>query len=85
MKTEYVVHIPPHVQRRILRLRASVRKQIAEGLVEVVQDARGAHLEGLPRQVGPPLRFYVEGQRVFYRVDADVHRVIVIDVRKAFA
>jgi mRNA-degrading endonuclease RelE of RelBE toxin-antitoxin system len=85
---EYGLKISAEIERRLSRCRVSIRKAIRDRLQEVAIAAGKTRLrvaKGAEKKQ-PPLRFYVyEGYRVFYQVDPETRRVIVLDLRVAVA
>ena len=85
MKTGYALYVPPPIERQLRQLRASVRKTIASRLKEIVEALEALPKGKTPQPLGPALRFYVEGYRIFYQVEAKTRQVVVLELRTAFA
>jgi mRNA-degrading endonuclease RelE of RelBE toxin-antitoxin system len=80
--TEYALEISGDLQRRLRRCRASIREAIHDRLQEIAVAAgqSRSRAKRLVRQE-PPLRLYVlEGYRIFYQVDPETRRVVVLDL-----
>lgn len=84
MKLEYALFIPLEIDRRIRRLRATVQTTIRIRLEEIITIAEASPV-GLPPPLGPSLRFYAEGYRIFYKVESEARCVFVLELRPAFA
>ena len=82
MIAEFQLQVPQEIERRLGRCRASVRDAIRERLREIAVGAGKGRSRTNPTQPRePPLRFYVyEGYRVFYQVDPETRRVVVLDL-----
>ncbi len=85
MKPSYELHIPPKIALRMGQLRASVRREIRIRLEEILQVATARPLGALLPPLGPPLRFYAGDFRIFYREEPETRRVVVTELRSAFA
>jgi mRNA-degrading endonuclease RelE of RelBE toxin-antitoxin system len=85
VKSEYGLQIPPSIDRRLRQLRGHVQNTIRIRLKEVTDAASSIPRGALVPPLGPALRFYVEGYRVFYEVDVVGRRVVVLELRRAFA
>src|SRR3954469_3072705 len=82
MNSEYGLHIPDELVKRMRRCRAPVRDAIRERLRQIAIGAGKARQRvkaAAPRE--PPLRFYVyEGYKIAYQLDAADRRVVVLDI-----
>lgn len=76
------VYIPARLERRLRKIASIEQDAIREQLLRL---ARCATVRPPSRAVGPPRRFYEGGHRVFYQLDLDARRVVVLDVKAAFA
>lgn len=85
MRVEYELHIPVPIERRISQLRDRTQAAIRARLLDVLTEARKDSSAPPTRQLGPPLRFYVEQYRIFYQLDPEGGRLVVLELRKAFA
>lgn len=81
-KTEYGLHVPDELEKRLLHARAPVRDTIRERLRQIaIGAAEGGNRIDTVAAGAPPLRFYVyEGYRIVYRLDTESRRVIVLDI-----
>ena len=68
----------------MLKLKTSISDALALRLRQVLAAASTASKPSF-RSLGPPLRFYVEGWRVLYQLEPDTRRVVVLELRTAFA
>lgn len=85
LRVEYELHIPAAIERRISLLKDRTQAAIRARLGDVLNEARKDSNAPPPRQLGPPLRFYVEQYRIFYQLDPKGRRLVVLELRKAFA
>ena len=78
--TNYGLHIPSEIERRIGRCRASVSGAIRERLREIAVAAGKTRSRPAARVVRePPLRSHVQdGYQVLYQVDSGTRRVVVL-------
>ncbi|MDQ3264212.1 MAG: hypothetical protein M3Y59_11205 [Myxococcota bacterium] len=83
--TGYTLHVPPVIERRICQLAALTQRAIRAALKQTVLGAATSRFATRAQPLDPPLRFYTHGYRVLYQVEADTHRVVVVQLRKAFA
>jgi mRNA-degrading endonuclease RelE of RelBE toxin-antitoxin system len=78
----YALHISSEIEARLALCRTSIRTAIRDRLQDIT-DAAGSS-PSRPKQAGqrqPPLRSYAhEGYRVFYQVDRETRRVVVLDL-----
>jgi hypothetical protein len=82
MNSEYGLHIPDELEKRMLRCRAPVRDAIRKRLRDIAIGA-GKNRQRVKTAAArePPLRFYVyEGYKIAYQLDAADRRVIVLDI-----
>jgi mRNA-degrading endonuclease RelE of RelBE toxin-antitoxin system len=82
---EYALHIPAEIEQQIRQLRASVKKAIRSRLQAIATGAAASATGAQFQPLGPPFRFYAERYRIFYRVEPETRRVVVLEIRTAFA
>ena len=77
--SSYTLQMTEEIERRLAKLRTSLRVSVRERLQAIVDSAAG--VPSVPQQ-GPPLRFYVfEGCRVFYQINPGTRTVQVLEIR----
>lgn len=81
----YTLHIPQSIERRISRLSKRAQAAIRAALVQAVRSASTSPFGTAAEPLDPPLRLYAVGYRVFYQVERDTHRVVVVEILSAFA
>lgn len=81
----YTLHIPPAIERQISRLSQKAQRGIRAALLQAVLSAPTSPFGTAAEPLDPALRLYAIGYRVFYQVERDTHRVVVVQVLRAFA
>lgn len=82
MSRAFEVYIPVRLERSLRALAAREQDAIRQQLLRL---AEAATARPPSRALGPPLRFYEGGHRVFYKVDTGKRRVVVLALMAAFA
>lgn len=83
--SEYTLHIPASIERRLARLGAVAQAAIRAALRQTVLRATGSKLGTVGERLSPPLRLYANEYRVFYQLERETHRVVVLSFGKASA
>ncbi len=83
LTSEYTLHIPASIERRLSRVSALAQGAIRAALRQTVLGATGSKLGTVGERLFPPLRLYANGYRVFYQLERDTHRLVVLSFGKA--
>ena len=78
----YALHIPSEIEGRLARCRASIRTAIRHRLQDITVAAGGgkSRRTRVERKQPPLCSYSHEGYSVFYQVDPETRRVIVLDL-----